>query len=92
MKFDPITKEVYTDKGEFVKTLNCPYKMSWDKLEVINSSSRKCVNCDHLIIDTENLTDHNLLDIIKQNPQTCLKIDLNQQNIQIISNGRIKQQ
>ncbi|NGX85394.1 hypothetical protein [Aequorivita sp. KMM 9714] len=70
MKFDPITKDVYTDKGEFVKTLNCPYKMSWDKLEVINSSSRKCVNCDHLIIDTENLTDHNLLDIIKQNPQT----------------------
>lgn len=92
MKFNPITKEVYTDNGEYVKKMNCPYKMTWEKLETINSTMRKCVNCDHLIVDTAYLTDDNLLDIIQNNPQTCLKIDLNQQNIQIILNGRIKQQ
>jgi hypothetical protein len=87
MKFDPLTKKVYTDKDEFVKTMNCPYKMSWDQLEVTNSSFRKCSNCDHLIVDTEGLSDDQLLKIVRQKPETCLKIDLNQQNVKIISNG-----
>ena len=91
MKFDPITKDIYTDKNEFVKTMNCPYKMNWDNLEVINSTSRKCTNCDHLIVDTEALTDDDLLNVVRQNPDTCLKIDLNQHNIKIISNGILGQ-
>ncbi len=84
MKFDPIKKEVYTDKDEFVKKMNCPYKMNWDKLERANSTMRKCSNCDHLIVDTEFLSDDELLSMVKLNPYTCLKIDLNQHNIKII--------
>ena len=91
MKFDPITKVIYTDKDEFVKKMNCPYKMSWDKLEATNSTSRKCANCDHLIINTELLTENDLLKIVKQNPDTCLKIDLNQHNIKLVTNGILEQ-
>lgn len=91
MKFDPLTKDIYTDKDEFVKTMNCPYKMSWDSLEATSSTLRKCANCDHLIVDTEGLTDDDLLKIVIQNPDTCLKIDLNQLNIKIISNGILGQ-
>lgn len=87
MKFDPLTKDIYTDKGEFVKTMNCPYKMRWDNLEFTNSSFRKCTKCEHLIVDTESLRDDELLKIVRQNPDTCLKIDLNQHNIKIVSNG-----
>ena len=86
MKFNPLTKDLYTDKDEFIKTMNCPYKMSWDNLEAINSTLRKCTNCDHLIVDTEVLTDGELLKMVRQNPDTCLKIDLNQHNIKIVSN------
>jgi hypothetical protein len=71
--------------------MNCPYKMSWDNLEATNSALRKCANCDHLIVDTEVLTDDDLLKIVRQNPDTCLKIDLNQHNIKIISNGILGQ-
>lgn len=91
MKFDPLTKDIYTDKDEFVKTMNCPYKMSWDNLETTNSALRKCTNCDHLIVDTEALTDDDILNVVRQNPDTCLKIDLNQHNIKIISNGILEQ-
>ena len=91
MKFNPLTKEIYTDKGEFVKTMNCPYKMRWDNLETTNSTMRKCANCDHLIVDTEVLTDDELLKMVRQNPSTCLKIDLNQQNIKIVTNGILEQ-
>jgi hypothetical protein len=91
MKFNPLTKEVYTDQGEFVKTLNCPYKVVWDNLKPTNSSSRKCTNCDHLVLDTEALTDDELLKIVRQNPATCLKIDLHQHNLQIVSNATLQQ-
>lgn len=91
MKFDPITKDIYTDKDEFVKTMNCPYKMNWDNLEATNSTLRKCAKCDHLIVDTEIVTDDDLLKMVRQNPNTCLKIDLNQQNIKIVSNGILGQ-
>lgn len=90
MKFDPITKDIYTDKGEFIKAMNCPYTMKWDKLEPTNSHSRKCAQCDHLVADTAVLTDADLLKMVRQNPDTCLKIDLNQSNLQIVSNGIIE--
>ena len=91
MKFDPLTKDIYTDKDEFVKTMNCPYKMSWDNLEDTSSTLRKCANCDHLIVDTEVLTDDDLLKMVRLNPDTCLKIDLYQHNIKIVSNGILGQ-
>lgn len=91
MKFNPLTKTIYTDSGEFVKTMNCPYKVRWDNLETTTSTSRKCTNCDHSILDTAVLTDEDLLHIVRQHPDTCLKIDLNQPNISIITNGILEQ-
>ena len=91
MKFDPITKEIYTNKDEFIKRMNCPYKMSWDNLDATNSTLRKCTNCGHLIVDTEIISDDDLLKMVRQNPNTCLKIDLNQHNIKIVSNGILGQ-
>lgn len=91
MKFDPITKNIFTDKNEFVKKMHCPYTISWDELVVSNSTHRKCSNCDHLILDTAEITDEELLLLVTQNPDTCLKIDLNQENLKIVSNGLLEQ-
>lgn len=89
MQFDPIKKTVFTDAGEFVKQMHCPYKMQWDQLEleVAGGAYRKCSKCDHLIVDTGVLTDEELLKMVRGNPDTCLKIDLNQPNLKIIIDG-----
>ena len=91
MKFNPLTKAIYTDNGDFVKAMNCPYKVRWDNLEATSSSTRKCTNCDHSILDTAALTDEDLLQIVRQHPDTCLKIDLNQHNLNIIADGILEQ-
>ena len=91
MKFDPISKEVLTNKGEFIKKINCPFNMRWDNLIGDDLSNRKCSKCDHRIIDTQLLTDVELLNMVKENAKTCLKIDLNQHNIKIISNGLLEE-
>ena len=93
MKFNPLSKEIYTDQGKLIKKMNCPYEIKWDVLEVGDSSaSRNCSICNQAILDTSNLSDQELLDITNQNPDTCLKIDLNQSNLQLIRNGLIQHQ
>ena len=91
MKFNPVTKTIFTDSGDFVKTMNCPYKVRWDNLEATTSSTRKCTSCDHSILDTAALTDEDLLHIVRQNPGNCLKIDLNQHNLNLIADGILEQ-
>ena len=91
MKFDPINKEVFTDNGEFIKQMNCPYNIKWDNLEETSKTSRKCSNCDQLIINTEYVSDAELLFMVRENSDTCLKIDLNQNNLKIITNGILGQ-
>lgn len=85
MKFDPIRKELFTDNDEFVKKLDCPYNMNWDNLEITSSTNRNCSNCDQTIVDSSYIPENEILKMVKQNPKTCLRIDLNQNNITIIS-------
>jgi hypothetical protein len=93
MKFNPITKEVFTDSGHLLKQLNCPLKICWDELIVIvnSESARQCSNCKHPILDTSKFSDDYLLDSMRQNSDTCLRINLNQENLILITNAVLEQ-
>jgi hypothetical protein len=91
MQFNPLTKVIYTDSGELIKTISCPHKVGWDNLEATTLTTRKCTFCEHSILDTAALTDEELLKTVRQNPNTCLKIDLIQHNINIITDGILGQ-
>jgi hypothetical protein len=41
-----------------------------------------------LIIDTAYVSDDALLQMLQQNPNTCLKLELNQPNLTVIVNGK----
>ncbi len=89
MNFNPITKELFTDKGELIKKLFCPFRMNWNLMEPNskNMKSRMCSNCDNSILDTSMYNEDELCKLLNQNPDTCLKIDFLQTNIKIITNG-----
>ena len=84
MKFNPITKELYTDKDDFIKSLQCPLKINWELLDPHNLYSKKCSHCERSIIDTQFFSDEEINEIVSLTPNTCLKIDLNQNNVKII--------
>jgi hypothetical protein len=83
MKFNPLTKKLYSNKGEFIKKLQCSYKINWNNLERQNDTTRICSNCNHPIIDTSMHSDEELLALVNSNSETCLKIDLNQENLEV---------
>ncbi|MFN5848104.1 MAG: hypothetical protein ACK43K_06410 [Chitinophagales bacterium] len=41
MKFNPIKNELYTDSGELLKKLHCPYRMAWEDMERTNAQNKK---------------------------------------------------
>lgn len=83
MKFDPITNELYTDQGQFVKRLYCPFKVERSDMEKTSLIARKCSICKHDIIDTAFLSDEDLLKTVETNKNTCFKLNFNQNNLTI---------
>ncbi|MCE2962982.1 MAG: hypothetical protein ACK5UE_01935 [Chitinophagales bacterium] len=81
MKFNPIKNELYTDSGELLKKLHCPYRMAWEDMERTNAQNKKCSQCQQIIIDTAYLTDEEVKQRLRAQPTTCLKIDYRQTNL-----------
>lgn len=85
MKFDPIHKDLYTDGGKRIKRLHCPYGVKWEQLPPGNSGFRTCSVCKHQIVDSATLPDEELLCMTEADPDTCIKVDLNQPNIIVMA-------
>ena len=88
MKFNPITKDLFTDEHELIKKLHCPFNVKWSELHG-NETSRQCTKCNHSVINTKGLTDKFLLKMVKDNPNTCLRVGFDQSNIQITTDAQI---
>ncbi|TFV94478.1 hypothetical protein E4S40_10680 [Algoriphagus kandeliae] len=83
MKYNPLTKKLFTDKGEFIKELHCPFQPDWKKMKVNlkDQTIRNCNFCQHPVLDTSRISDELILEIVQKEPHTCLKIDLDQSNL-----------
>lgn len=84
MIFDPQTQTLYTENGDIIKKLFCPYPIDWHSLEKVQDKARKCSTCNHLVLDTACYTEQVLVEILNSNAHTCLKIESYQTNIKIL--------
>jgi hypothetical protein len=85
MKFNPIKRILYTDNGEVIKKLNCPYKVSFSApVPHTSLSGQTCDICNGTIVDTSTYADDDLLSIIRSNINVCFKIDPYQPNVKIV--------
>lgn len=84
MRFNPLTKSLFTDDGQLLKRLSCPYKVGWNRLaRTDDPGNRICDICAHPIIDTASMAEDHLQTLMEQQPETCLKVSLDQDNITI---------
>ena len=87
MKFNPLTNELFTNENEYLKKIECPFNLNWNELKENDSLSKKCTICENKIYDTELFSDNEIKKILQENPKTCLTINANQINIEIISSN-----
>lgn len=84
MKYNPITQELYTNPGAFLKQLHCPLAKTWEQLDPTSITQAKlCSTCNRAVYDTAKLSDTEVQAMLQNAPETCLKVDLNQENLTI---------
>ena len=85
MKYNPITQKLYTDDMIPIKQLSCPYNIKWDMLPKDNDDPEKrfCSLCQDYIYDTNELLDTEVLQMVKNKEDICLKLSFKQKNIKI---------
>ncbi len=69
-----IDKDIYTEKGELLKTIDCPKKVSLKDLRTDKDKTLYCKNCEKNILNTEHMSEDKLIEILKKDKDTCLKI------------------
>lgn len=85
MIFSPQTKTLYTKEGKPLKKLHCPLKKEWEKLTALpGGQTRLCEACSNKVVDTAYYAEEELAALLREKPHTCLKIDIRQENIQIL--------
>jgi hypothetical protein len=84
MKYNPITQELFANDGTFLKKLHCPLSKQWEELHSTDLLKGKmCDQCKRVVYDTSFLSDEKLSDLLRNDAHTCLKVDLNQDNLTI---------
>ena len=87
MKFDVVSKALYTDAGELIKVLHCPHRMRWQQLKPQASSpDRLCSTCEHPVLNTAQLSDSEVLAAVRADPGTCVCVWASQKNVTLLRN------
>jgi len=69
-----IDKKIYTDGGGFLKKIECPKNISASDLNTQPNNRLFCNKCEKNIIDAQSISENNLIKILKEDKNTCLKI------------------
>ena len=67
---------IYTEDGTWLKTINCPSNVSDQDLHQISETKLSCEKCAKEVVQTDFLTEDEIIDLLTTNPDTCLKISL----------------
>lgn len=86
MLFDPETNELFTNKGLFIKKLECPLTKRWQQLEKVDDKDfkRLCQDCNKHVVNTEGLNDEQVYAIVQYDESVCLHISEEFGNVEFV--------
>ena len=85
MQFNPISQKLFTDNGELIKELSCPYGLTWGQMSDIKRQGvKQCSICSSAVFDTLGLSDEEALNMVQKDPGVCFRISLESPNVEVI--------
>ena len=69
-------KRIYAEDGTYLKTISCPLNVAEHDLHQISETKFSCEKCAKEVVQTDFLTEGEIIDLLTTNPDTCLKISL----------------
>ena len=67
-------KKIYTENNIFLKHIKCPKNVSLVDLKDEGNNTFFCDNCNKNVLDTNNISENELIKLLKKNKDICLKI------------------
>ena len=67
--------QIIDEQGTVLKTVSCPKRILDSDLETPSALISRCTHCDHNVINTDYLTEAQIIEQLKEDPTTCLKIN-----------------
>jgi|GEM_PF-2063872 len=68
--------KLYSRNGQFLKAVDCPRKVSKDDLNRQSDKNLNCSQCHKTVMDTDFMTETQLIELLHDTPDTCLAINL----------------
>ena len=68
--------QIYAEDGTYLKTISCPLNVSDQDLHQVSETKFSCEKCAKEVVQTDFLTENEIIDLLTTNPDTCLKISL----------------
>lgn len=83
MIFDQISGALYSDRGDFIKTVYCPFSLSEIQLAQLPSSTRDraCDHCNKTVHSIDDLSDSEVMEKINQDNSLCVFATTKAKNI-----------
>lgn len=69
--------KLYSNDGNYLKTLSCPKRVNQSELEMSDNENRiyHCASCDKAIINTDMLNEQEIENVLTTAPETCVYIN-----------------
>ncbi len=78
------SKKLFSKEGQLIKKLYCPVQETDRKITLATDHiNYHCSICHKTIIETKFKSEKELINLLQDNPNTCLKISNRQSNINI---------
>lgn len=86
VKFIANEKKLYTDDGQFIKELSCPLRKKWENLLKLDEKDlkRRCNACGKNVLNLSSLSDDQVLAIASYDPDVCVYIRSDADNLEWI--------
>jgi hypothetical protein len=76
MKYNPDTKELFTDNGILLKKMQCPINVDWESMQAGKNDLEKiCLHCNKPVLNTDFLTEDEVMFLLKKDGNKCLKVN-----------------
>jgi len=63
------------EEGKVIKTLSCPLRISNADLDRPQAPESQCLRCNRKVVNTDWLSELQLVALLEEDPSTCLKIN-----------------
>ncbi|APO87927.1 hypothetical protein A9199_13705 [Donghicola sp. JL3646] len=76
MSLKIVDDDIYDQDGNWLKKIECPKSAQLKDMQSLSSTMSKCSLCDHVVHNTDFMSESDIMTLLRRDPKACLKISV----------------